>query len=610
MTEGWRGRWVRAAAARGTATLLCAGALACSREAPTPARAHADAVADVNADVNARTLDERLRPPSPFVRDLDRAERAADEVQRQLGGGLCDALVRERADTLRGLLTAEFLGRFVTAPEGDETPRAFTAEPLEVDAATRAADEFLERALAYRAAFVTVARCKLKPVRFFLAERDPAWAFTTLRLELAGRDALGRARVDHGELLARIERDARGEWRVAALSVQRLERVMTLGPGLVDVTEAVGASLALGDDARALQRELVDHKAVLTIGGLAALDHDDDGDEDLLVGLAGRGLWLLRNDGRGGFRREGSLLDPRDVGLFVAAVDLDGDARPELISTAVTGCQDDRARLGVFRERPGGGYERVEPSPLTFAAPCGGYSRVRLEHVAAADLDRDGLLDLVVSGYAGRDSKGADFNSFEADDGQRNLLFLGRGGLAFEERGEERGLRRRDYTYATALHDFDGDGSLDIYAVNDYGPNALLLNDGHARFSPAPPGPLTARGNSMGVSIVDLDGEPGLDVYVSNMYSSAGNRIIPLVAGAVAPETSASLLAMAAGNQLYARADGAGLDGFRERGDELGVREAGWAWGHAAFDLENDGDRDLFVVNGLTSHSDAREPDF
>ncbi len=605
MGRGWRRRGEVAAA--GAAWLL----LACSADAPEPGVRVAQTQPRV-VEVDTRGADEltsRLAPPARFVRELDRAERSADEVHREVGAALCDALIRERRGAARALLTDEFLGRFVALPPDEPATGVFSAGALPLDPRALAADAFVARLLEYRGGFVSIARCKLKPARFLLSEDAPSWAAVELHLELAGRDARGRGRVDHGELVARVERDPGGAWRLAALDVRRIERAAVAGPGFVEVTAAVGAALPTGADERALQRALVDRKAVLTVGGLAVLDHDDDGFEDLLVGLAGRGLWLLRNDGHGGFVREGSLLDPREVGLFTAAIDLDGDRRPELISTAVTGCKDGRAELGVYRLGGGarGGYERVEPSPLQFAAPCGGFSRIRFEHVTAGDLNADGALDLVVSGYSGRDSKGAGFNSYEAEDGQRNLLFLGRGGLAFDERGEARGLTRRAYTYASALHDLDGDGALDLYSVNDYGSNTLLLNDGDARFRPAPASSLTEQGNSMGVSIVDLDGEHGLDVYVSNMYSSAGNRIIPLVDGAVDDATSRSLLAMAAGNQLYARAPGGG---FSERGDELGVREAGWAWGHATLDLENDGDRDLYVVNGLTSHSDARAPDF
>ena len=110
--------------------------------------------------------------------------------------------------------------------------------------------------------------------------------------------------------------------------------------------------------------------------------------------------------------------------------------------------------------------------------------------------------------------------------------------------------------------------------------------------------------NSMGLSLLDL-GTGGFGLYVSNMYSHAGNRLIPQATG-LSDAMRANLLASAQGNQLFERRGGAWVETAVERG----IDQAGWAWGSAVFDLENDGDEDLYVVNGYTSHSDGGAPDY
>ena len=111
----------------------------------------------------------------------------------------------------------------------------------------------------------------------------------------------------------------------------------------------------------------------------------------------------------------------------------------------------------------------------------------------------------------------------------------------------------------------------------------------------------------MGVTVGDFDEDGDFDVYVSNMYSKAGNRIVPLVRKQLTESTYTSLLGLAAGNTLYLQEPGGA---YRQAATDLHVDHAGWAWGQAFFDADNDGDRDIFVVNGNTSHSDARAPDY
>ena len=91
------------------------------------------------------------------------------------------------------------------------------------------------------------------------------------------------------------------------------------------------------------------------------------------------------------------------------------------------------------------------------------------------------------------------------------------------------------------------------------------------------------------------------------MYSHAGNRIVPLTRNEFETAAHQEILRLAAGNALYTQ-DSSGR--FSDDAQALGLAEAGWAWGQAVFDVENDGDWDVYVVNGNTSHQDARAPDY
>ena len=101
-----------------------------------------------------------------------------------------------------------------------------------------------------------------------------------------------------------------------------------------------------------------------------------------------------------------------------------------------------------------------------------------------------------------------------------------------------------------------------------------------------------------------FDNEGRYSVYLSNMYSHAGNRGVA-VTRTLNEENRRKVLFSAQGYALFES-----RDGWRETAIARGVARADWAWGSVFFDLENDGDKDLFVANGFTTHSDPAAPDY
>jgi hypothetical protein len=133
-------------------------------------------------------------------------------------------------------------------------------------------------------------------------------------------------------------------------------------------------------------------------------------------------------------------------------------------------------------------------------------------------------------------------------------------------------------------------------------------NRGDGTFRAIEGHPLAASPNyTMGITIGDWDNAGDWSVYLSNMYSHAGNRVLRLTEG-VRRETRAQLQVAAAGNQLFRRRAGTGA--WQEEGEALGVKQADWAWASLFYDLDNDGDKELFVTNGNTSYREPDAPDY
>ncbi len=533
-----------------------------------------------------------LRRPSTFVTEIARSEEAAEALAGQ-GRALCRALEAGDQAGLTELLTADFRGQLFAGEAKRIAADLVTQSEHPAELRWLKRDAFVARLSTHVQAFTEVQRCSFG-VHAIELDEGGAWLWARVSFEVAGLSEAGP--VIHR---AELSLEASGP-ELRRLVFGPLQVVSAPKGRFNDVSAQVGVGLRLDPTTEKSIRLRVDEGASLeSAGGLAVIDWDRDDRPDLLAYNRHRMFLLYRNDGQGGFQRREGLIPASAVGLFHLFVDLDGDGREELVSTELVGCRAERAWFGLFTRKGEGLVPAGEG--LSLAHPCSGHRSVKFQHIAAADVDGDGDLDLAFAGFAGRGSKGEEHNLFEATDGYPNRLFINQGGLKFTEEAGDRGLEGRSFSYVVDPFDVDRDGDHDLYFANDFGPNELFLNDGSGRFTRAAEGPLTANGQSMGITVGDVDGDARLDVYISNMYSKAGHRIVPLIKGQVRPETYETLQGLAAGNSLVR--GGGGLT-------DIGVARARWAWGTTLFDADNDGERELYVLNGNTSHSDARAPDY
>jgi hypothetical protein len=297
---------------------------------------------------------------------------------------------------------------------------------------------------------------------------------------------------------------------------------------------------------------------------------------------------LYRNNGDGTFS-DASLeagIDYRAWGMGAEWADYDNDGWPDLIVASY-------GENVLYRNNGDGTF-----SDRTREARLGGRSGF-WSGVAWGDYDRDGFLDLYVTGYV-KYSYPAELmasqqydvenpasinpNSFEPE---RNLLYHNNGDGTFTEVAGAAGvLGDRGKSLEAAWTDLDEDGWPDLYVANDVTDNQLFRNLGNGTFEDISHAARVADYRSaMGLAVGDWDGDEDTDLFITHwiaqenaLYSNQRNR-------------------------LDGNGTGPPVLRFMDEADRYGLGQIALdfvGWGTFYFDYDNDGRPDLFVANGHT----------
>jgi hypothetical protein len=265
------------------------------------------------------------------------------------------------------------------------------------------------------------------------------------------------------------------------------------------------------------------------------VDLDGDGDLDVVISNDQpdpKRIYL--NDGKGRFREAGTYGNPEWPTRNAAVADINGDRLPDIVvanraaparaanyvclnrgkatfdrdcftfskesATTITPADVNAdGKIDLIVPHRDGGQSHVyinssSRSELAFTPTPFGPADATIRVSGAADLDRDGLLDIV------------------AIDEKRGVFAF------FGERGQkwsaavQVGLAGRT-PYALKLGDLNQDGAIDIVVGHVQAPATVLFNTGSRRFSPVDFG--DGKGTAYGFDIADLDKDGRPDIAMA-----------------------------------------------------------------------------------------------
>jgi len=313
--------------------------------------------------------------------------------------------------------------------------------------------------------------------------------------------------------------------------------------------------------------------------GAAVGDYDRDGDLDLYLlnqmGIA-NGLW--RNDvnpGHLGFTDVTVEAGVGDTGFGKVAVfaDLDNDGWQDLLLV-----NDDRDGFAyptcrIYRNDHGSFTDVTDGSGF---APAG----VIKGGTCLGDYDNDGLLDVYVTLWLFYGTQGPSVWP------GYNRLYRNLGDFKFQDVTLDVGLGMlgRD-SFSCAFADFDNDGDSDLYVAIDHSSDAYYRNDGGAFTDQTIAVGATHKGNDMGIAVADFDHDGDLDIYSTNITD---------------PGTSTPIYGTGKFNTLLVnQLVETGIFSLVDEAAARGVSDTAWGWGTEWIDADNDGDLDLYAVNGF-----------
>ena len=355
------------------------------------------------------------------------------------------------------------------------------------------------------------------------------------------------------------------------------------------------------------------------IGPVQALvvDIDRDGFDDFyLIGTAA--AMFFRNKGDGTFEEIGEKLGLAIEGIRWATFgDLDNDGDSDLFMTHFS--REDATRYLVNED--GRFVDRTDTLELDLPN--------WVSSISMADYNNDGLLDvylgrflagfeaIMVANEKAKERTGSYPDKFPLmDDAEARELFrrtredghplakryapqdwllTNRGGGRFERAtatGDEWGFHR---AFASTWSDIDLDGDMDLYVVNEIGPNELMRNNGDGTFTNISNTFTGEIGFGMGGALGDYDNDGRPDIYTTNMYSKAGLRVSEQM------QSSEIVTQSARGNTLMRNTPEGFIKVSSQDDSGIQVEAADFGFGGDFADLNNDGNLDLYVPAGSLS---------
>ena len=226
----------------------------------------------------------------------------------------------------------------------------------------------------------------------------------------------------------------------------------------------------------------------------------------------------------------------------------------------------------------------------------------RTRHAVFFDYNKDGLLDLYLLNHPPNTGNFSPFLGTDMKLPEYNLqLFENKEGF-FEDVTAKAGLDRSGFPNAAVIGDFNKDGWPDIYVANDFeAPDFLYYNNQDGTFDYKTESSLRHTSfYSMGVDAADINNDSHLDLMVLDMTAEDNFRLKSNMSG-MNPDSFWKVVNDGGHYQYMFNTLqlNNGNETFSDIAQFTQTAATDWSWASLVADFDNDGNKDIYITNGL-----------
>ena len=302
--------------------------------------------------------------------------------------------------------------------------------------------------------------------------------------------------------------------------------------------------------------------------GMATVDSDGDGVDEIAVG-GGIGqadaIFAYSENGFTAIAATGLDKAATDTTYGIASADVNGDGPEELFICRESGLYFAANTAGSYQQR------KIEFGIDKTTTPLS---------VALGDINRDGFVDLYVSGYIKLEYAEGETN-FSDGYGGYSYLLLNDGTNNWTDISKEAGIFKQHNRFLAVFADLNSDSYPDIVVAQDTGRVEIWENLQNNTFKKQPEP--TTYAYPMGIGVGDIDNDGDVDLYFSNVGTTLPSI---MVKGNLTKEQTL--------NMDYILLQNDGDFKFSDVSVAKKAAKYGFGWGTSIEDFNNDSKMDLY----------------
>ena len=368
------------------------------------------------------------------------------------------------------------------------------------------------------------------------------------------------------------------------LMMMAMMSMMVIGDRQIDYDVSTqGSDIPQFTEVEIAFEQKLNAKESLPFMGSAIIDIDNDGVEELFLGGGPDQEDALFKFVNGKFEDisekanlKKGLLSEATFGVSV--IDIDKNGFSDLIISRTGGVWLYKNFGGIFKSEKLNIPLQEDTTPLS---------------VAISDINRDGYVDLYVSGYIKKELVEGQ-NIFREGYGGTSVMVLNNGDNTFTDITKSSGLYYKHNTFMGIFVDIDNDGLEDLVVAHDTGHVKTWKNMGKGKFKDIPNPDSNRFSYPMGIGVTDYDNDGLVDFFFSNVGSTPPTF---MVRGDLTDDQTF--------NSKWMMFKNRGNFKFDDIADKVKIADYEFSWGGIFEDFNLDGRDDLVVSEnyiGLPPH--------